>query len=461
MIAASHMKGLTVAIFGLGRSGLAAARACLDGGATVMAWDDHASGRDAASDKNIPIVDLRDVDFSDIDRLVLSPGVPLTHPEPHWTVEKAHAAGVPIIGDTEIFIEAIALMEPKPGLIAITGTNGKSTTTALVGHIASQNMPTQIGGNIGVPVLELEPFESGGVYVIEFSSYQIDLTPSLKPDIAMCLNLSPDHLDRHGTMENYAHVKAKIFAQQDAGDCAIVGDDDDYCTGLALNITRPKRVTVSGYHQTKGVSVVKDRLFEGTQEIANLGVLKNLLGNHNAQNIAASFAAAKQLGIKDADIISSIKTFSGLAHRMEYLGSVGGVDIINDSKATNVDAASMALSCLDNVHWIVGGLAKEGGIDPLLEFASHIRRAYIIGSSMDVFSATLEGKVPYSQCGTMEEAVRLAAENAQSEAAHSVILLSPAAASFDQYRNFELRGEDFRSHVASLDGFKAQEKAGT
>lgn len=460
MIPVTCFAGKRAAVFGLGRSGLATVEALLAGGASVLAWDDSEAARAELSDSTAEIRDLRDVDFSSLDALVLAPGVPLTHPEPHWTVGKAQDAGVEIIGDTELFVRELAHREAGAKLVAITGTNGKSTTTALIGHVLQcSGRRVCIGGNIGTAVLSLSPPEDGMIYVVEFSSYQIDLTPGLCPDVAILLNITPDHLDRHGSFEHYASVKARIFDLQQKGDAAVIAIDDATCRDISAALTtQARKIEVSSQHK------VADGFFssegwvyqaEGgvASPFADLSNIVSLRGDHNGQNAAAATAAALALGLDRDEIVQGFKTFPGLSHRMEQVGERDGVLFINDSKATNADAAARALASFEHVFWIAGGLAKDGGIQNLKEFFPKIEKAYLVGDAAEQFAGELNGQVEHVRAGTVERAVEaVAADVAASDLRPATVLFSPACASFDQFRNFELRGDAFRAAVHALPG---------
>ena len=448
--------GRTVALFGLGGSGLATVRALEAGGARVLAWDDSPESTARARDQGIAVTDLRGADWSPFSALVLSPGVPLTHPEPHWTVGLARAAGVPIIGDIELFCRERRAHAPDAPFVAITGTNGKSTTTALIAHVLAQaGRDVQMGGNIGTAILSLEGPAPGRVHVVELSTFQIDLTPSLDPSVGVLLNLTPDHLDRHGTMEAYAAIKERVVA---GADLAVVGVDDGYCAAIADRRTGPRvRVHVEGHGDAprlaEGDLVARDGRVQdlaGTV-LADVDGIGSLRGAHNWQNAAVAVAVARALGIDAATLAAGLGSFPGLAHRMEEVGRRGRVLFVNDSKATNADSTEKALTAFRDVHWIVGGKAKEGGIAPLGALFPRVAHAYLIGASSDAFAATLEGRVPYTRCGTLDVATARAAEAAAgSEAAEPVVLLSPACASYDQFRNFEIRGDRFRDLVRAL-----------
>ncbi|MEM7428294.1 MAG: UDP-N-acetylmuramoyl-L-alanine--D-glutamate ligase [Pseudomonadota bacterium] len=473
MIPAVTYAGKRVAVFGLGASGRATIEALEAVNADVFAWDDSRASRDKLARSGLTPTNLRRADWTTIDALVLAPGVPLTHPEPHWTVKKAKEAGVPVIGDTEIFVQALAASGSKTVHLAITGTNGKSTTTALLGHILkSAGRATEVGGNIGRAVLDLQPPADGRHYVVEFSSYQIDLTPSLKPDAGILLNLTPDHLDRHGDMAGYAAVKQRMFALQDEDDVAIIGVDDDHCRVIAGQVSGPEVMRISVEAPVfQGVSVREGTLEEWHNGARVAGTdltrVEGLRGSHNWQNAAAAWAACRSIGLKPAQIASGFASFPGLAHRMEQVGRFekpggrGSILFINDSKATNADAAARALASFQNVYWIAGGLAKDGGIDGLSDFFPEIRRSYLVGEAAPAFAETLLGHVKAFQSGTIDNAVAHAFEDAAADSGDAVILLSPACASFDQYRNFEIRGDAFKAAVAALDGvsLKAQEAA--
>ncbi len=467
MISAVGFEGKTVAVFGLGRTGLATARALEAGGAIVAAWDDNERARHAATDAGLDLVDLSETDFGSLAALVLSPGVPLTHPEPHWTVKRSAEAGIPVIGDTELFVRALSAADADTRLVAITGTNGKSTTTALIGHILkAAGRDVQIGGNIGRAVLELEAPVEGRIYVVEFSSYQLDLTPGIKPDVALLLNLSPDHLDRHGDMDRYAEVKTGIFANQRVGDTAIVGIDDERSAAIAADHPGEgltKRIS-SRRSDHDGVFADGGVLFRTTggdrSELADLTGIATLRGTHNWQNAAAAAAAVEALGLSGAELAGGLASFPGLAHRLEQVGRKGQVLFINDSKATNADAAARALGTFDDIFWIAGGQAKAGGISSLKEYFPKIRRAYLIGEAMDDFFVTLDGRVDVMRSNTLDVAVSEAASDAaECGSPEPVVLLSPACASFDQFPSFEKRGDRFRELVAALDGISMNEEA--
>jgi len=448
MTPVSSFRGARVALFGLGGSGLATARALIAGGAEVAAWDDGEASRAKA---NIALVDLRDADWSRFDALLLSPGVPLTHPKPHWTVDKAHAAGIEVIGDIELFARERAARAPDAPLVAITGTNGKSTTTALIAHIlARAGRDVQLGGNIGVPVLDLEPPAEGRVHVIECSTFQIDLAPSLKPSVGLLINLTPDHLDRHGTMENYAAIKERLAA---ASDTALVGLDDDYCRAIAARL-RAKLVGISAaLSKSADVYVDDHRVFVRgeTAPSIDLRIAPTLRGAHNGQNAAFAFAASRALGLDVETIARGLESFPGLAHRMEQIRRIGATLFVNDSKATNADAAEKALLSFHDIFWILGGKAKEGGVEPLRPLFARVRKAYLIGAASEDFARTLDGAVAYERCGTLDKAVVAAARDAAaSGAAEPVVLLAPACASYDQFANFEARGDAFRRLVGEL-----------
>ena len=452
MTPVSTFAGKRVALFGLGGSGLATARALIAGGAEVSAWDDGEASRAKASD--VPLVDLSSADWSHFAALVLSPGVPLTHPKPHWTAERAKSAGAEIIGDIELFARERAARAPNAPLVAITGTNGKSTTTALIAHILSEaGREVALGGNIGVPVLDLPPPAPERVHVIECSSFQIDLAPSLRASVGLLINLTPDHLDRHGTMENYAAIKERLVA---ASDTAIVGLDDEYCRAIAARLKGAGRhvVGVSQAASDAADIYVDDHRIcvRGSAEpLVDLRIAHALRGAHNGQNAAFAFAAARALGVEVNAISQSLKSFPGLAHRMEPVARRGRVLFVNDSKATNADAAEKALLSFQDIFWILGGKAKEGGIEPLRYLFPRVRKAYLIGAATEDFAATLGGSVAFERCGPLDKAVAAAARDAAaSEAGEPVALLSPACASYDQFANFEARGDAFRALVRGL-----------
>lgn len=467
MIRATTFAGNTVAVFGLGGSGTVAVRSLLAGGAQVAAWDDSEAGRTAAANAGLPVVDLSTADWSQFSSLVLAPGVPLTHPEPHWTVAKAKSANVEIIGDVEIFARERAAHAPNAPFIAITGTNGKSTTTALTAHILSYaGYDVQMGGNIGVAVLQLEPPATRRFHVVELSSFQIDLTPTLVPTVGVLLNVTPDHLDRHGTIENYARVKEHLIT---GATIAAVGVDDAYCVDIlkCRVAAGGAAIAFSAKHKlAPGYSMLGDEIVCANREglaikLGNLAGISTLRGSHNAQNALAAVAAVREaltaLGLPaDIDWQGALSSFGGLAHRMEEIGRLGSILLINDSKATNADSTEKALlSFPRDCYWILGGKPKDGGIETLAPYFPGIAKAYLIGAATEEFAASLEGKVAYERCGTLDVAVAAATRDAQaSTAAQPIVLLSPACASYDQFKNFEVRGDAFRALVAALPGIE-------
>jgi UDP-N-acetylmuramoylalanine--D-glutamate ligase len=451
----THLSARSIGVFGLARSGLATVRAAIAGGAAqVLVFDDNASAREEAARLGGTPLDPRDWPWDSIESLVLSPGVPLTHPGPHPIVGMAKAAGVEVVCDIELLWREV---QGQARIVAITGTNGKSTTTALLGHILSVAGPTSVGGNIGRAALDLEPPTDRRIYVLEMSSYQLDLTRRFRPDVAVWLNLTLDHLDRHGDLRGYAKAKARIFINMGVEGTAVMGIDEPPMQAVAAalkNQGRPNLVTVS-VGKNKGASLFVDAdgtLFESEKREVSFASLPMLRGAHNWQNAAVAWGAAKALGLYGGIILSAMQSFPGLAHRMEVIGKRDHVLFVNDSKATNADAAAKALATFDPIYWIAGGQAKEGGITSLTEFFPRIAKAYLIGTAADEFSGVLAGQVPHVIVGDMDTAVGMAADDAAIDRREEpTVLLSPACASFDQFTDFEARGEAFRRAVASLD----------
>jgi UDP-N-acetylmuramoylalanine--D-glutamate ligase len=461
VIPVTTFAGKKVAVFGLAGSGLATASALLAGGADVVGWDDSPDRIAHAATAGIPVANLGEFDWSKIAALVLAPGVPFTHPAPHWSVGLARANAVEVIGDVELFCRERRAHAPDAPFVAVTGTNGKSTTAALIAHICAQaGFDVQLGGNIGTPILSLAPPQAGRVHVIECSSFQIDLAPSIDPSIGILINLTEDHLDRHGTMASYAAVKERLIAGIREDGTAIVGVDDNWCQAIADRAGRAGRrvVRVSVRHPLAyGIYMEGGRILEATggtaQEVAQLGNIGSLRGRHNAQNAACAVAAALALGVDGRVIQAGLRSFPGLAHRMEEVGRKERVLFINDSKATNADSAAQALACFDNIFWIAGGKPKTGGIESLSGYFPRIRKAYLIGAAAEEFAATLDGKVDHITAGILDRAVEEAARDAVASGLdHPVVLLSPACASFDQFESFEARGTAFRNLVQKLPG---------
>lgn len=444
------------AVLGLGRSGRAAAKALLASAREVWAWDDNADVRAAAAAEGLPIVDLGRRELRGAAALILSPGIPHTFPLPHPIVGRARAEGVEIIGDIELLFRA----QPQATYVGITGTNGKSTTTALLGHIlAAAGADIRFGGNLGPPVLDFEPLSPISICVLEMSSYQLELTPNLAFNVAMLLNISPDHLGRHGGMDGYIAAKRAVFAGGPANATAVIGVDDPHCRAIrgALGVRRSHRVVaVSGWRRVNGgVYVEGGRLWDAMDGVAKpvlrLGQARALPGEHNGQNAAAAYAAARSLGVGRETAAAAILDFPGLAHRQERVAEVAGVVYVNDSKATNADAAARALSSYDDIYWIAGGRPKEDGLGAALPWLGRVRHAFLVGEAEEAFARVLEGRVPVSRCGALERAFAGARAMAEADRLHRpVVLLSPACASFDQFSDFEARGNAFRVMVEAI-----------
>lgn len=426
MITSPTWRGKRYAVLGLARSGMATVAALVAGGAEVVAWDSNEAARAGVS--GVTIADPEAIDLAGFDGLVVSPGVPLNR---HPVAAKARAAGTPIIGDIELFAQARASLPPHK-VVGITGTNGKSTTTSLIHHILdAAGIPARLGGNIGKPILGEEPLPEGGVYVLELSSYQIDLTSSLDCDVAILLNITPDHLDRYAGFAGYAASKARLFAMQSPDHAAIIGIGDAASAAIARSLS------ARGEHLTKiapGVCMDQSRW-------------PSLQGPHNAQNALAAISACQALGVPEEAIDRGLRSFTGLAHRMERIATINGVAFINDSKATNPESTAPALAAFERIHWILGGQAKTDDLDACAPHFGHVVRAYTIGEAGPRFAAILQPHLPVEQSGTLAAAVGAAAARARPG---ETVLLSPACASFDQFRDFEDRGDQFRAAVEAL-----------
>ena len=455
MIEIYPFAGYPVGVLGLGKSGLATARALMASGADVWAWDDNEDRRAEARACDVPLVDLNAADLADLTTLVISPGIPHTHPAPHPIAKRAKDAKLELICDIELLVRS----QREAAYIGITGTNGKSTTTALIGHVlAAAKRDVQVGGNIGTAALTLEPLGSQGAFVLEMSSYQLELVPTAVFDIAVFLNISPDHLDRHGGMAGYVAAKKNIFQRQTRPRAAIVGVDDATSAAIHADLLAQDDqivVAISGTGKiARGVYADGGTLFDardGTAKaICDLAKCKALPGAHNHQNAAAAAAVALQVGVSSATIAAALESFPGLAHRQERVGEIGGIVFVNDSKATNADAAARALGCYATIYWIAGGQAKDGGIETLRGHFGRIAKAYLIGAAANDFARTL-GDVPHEIAGDLDTAVAHAyADAARDGKRDAVVLLSPACASWDQFKSFEHRGERFRARVTAL-----------
>ncbi|MGF1609756.1 MAG: UDP-N-acetylmuramoyl-L-alanine--D-glutamate ligase [Kiloniellales bacterium] len=458
MIDLFYFNGLPVAVLGLGKSGAVAARALAAASADVWAWDDSEDQRAKASSQGIPLVDLYHCDWTELSSLVISPGIPHRFPKPHPVAQLARDHGCEIIGD----IELLGRAQRNAEYLGVTGTNGKSTTTALIGHILKcAGREVQIGGNLGTPVLELAPLGAGGIYVIEMSSYQLEITVSITWDIAVLLNISPDHLERHGGFEGYVAAKRQIFHRQTRPRTAVIGVDDETTMHIwqELQVADDQIIVpISGNRRVHGgVYVLDGVLYDdsdgGETPALDLREVPSLPGTHNWQNAAAAFAACQAAGVAPPVIADCLRSFPGLAHSQELIAVIDGVRYVNDSKATNPDAAAKALACYQAIYWIAGGRAKEGGLADLEPLLGRIAHAFLIGEAAPALARLLEGKVPYTLSGNLKTAVPQAQARAKEDGrADAMVLLSPACASFDQYPNFEVRGEAFRVLVAALPG---------
>lgn len=462
MIPVQGFDGQTVAVLGLGRSGLSAARALREGGATPVCWDDNPKAREAAEAEGFETRELtRDGAFDDVASLIVSPGIPHLYPAPNPVIARAWAAGVPVDNDIGLFFRSLATGEwdefdTAPRVIAVTGSNGKSTTSALIHHILlSSGRRSQLAGNIGRGVLDIDPPEDGGVVVLELSSYQTDLARALTPDVAVFTNLSPDHLDRHAGLGGYFAAKRRLFAEG-GPDRAVIGVDENEGLYIANQLAegpaddRVIRISSGQKLSGPGWSVFARKGFlaewrKGKQVASiDLRPIKGLPGAHNHQNACAAYAAVRALGVGPRQVEAALATYAGLPHRSQIVAENRGITFVNDSKATNVDSALKALQAFRNIRWICGGLQKEGGLDALRPGFDNVRKAYVIGREASSFAVQLTG-LEAEACGTMESAVAKAASEAE---AGDVVLLAPAAASFDQYDNFEKRGEDFARQVS-------------
>lgn len=499
-----QFKGKPLAVMGLGKSGLPVIEACTAAGIATVAWDEDEAARNAAREKGAAIENLAEADFLRFAALCLAPGIPLTHPQPHPAVLRAQVAGVEVLGDIELFHRA----KPDVRTIGITGTNGKSTTTALIGHILREaGILSAIGGNIGTAILSLPDLAAGSVYVIEMSSYQIDLCPTFAPDIAVLINLAPDHIDRHGDMEGYIAAKERIFrpmlplsphaehgrervgvrggrilasesekkeqalppphpnplpprptgaGERGLSGTAIVGLDDAWSATVYGKVANTQRrdIPVSCLHSLyEGVYVSQEGiLHDNGRIVCDLKTCPNLKGRHNWQNAGMAYAACITAGAAVDSIVKGLQSFPGLAHRQKIVGNIDGVLYINDSKATNDQAAAVALSAYDPVYWIAGGRPKDGGYKDCEKSLSHVRHTFLIGEAEKSMAQWLDTwKIPYTLCGTLDKAVEAAHTLAQAEKKNgAVVLLSPACASWDQFKNFEHRGEVFTKIVGSL-----------
>jgi len=462
MIPITEYAGRDVAVYGLGRTGLSAAKALVAGGARVHAWDDGEAARLKAESEGLNVSDINKRDWQKFAALVLSPGIPYKFPQPHRLVRMAEMMNVPVVGDMELFARAVQALPEKgrPKIVGITGTNGKSTTTALIGHILKEaGRDVRIGGNIGTGVLDMAALNANAVYVLELSSYQLDLVDSLRCDVSVLLNISPDHLDRHGGMDGYVEAKKRIFANQRPRDVAVLGIDDSHAQSIAMSRKRPGEARVvqisSEFGLARGVSAVDGHLYDSTGgqaiRVGDLAEAEALPGRHNYQNAAAAYAACHALGVSPDRIMAGIRSFPGLAHRMEIVGEIEGVRFVNDSKATNAQAAEQALKTWPKVHWIAGGVAKADGIKPLQPWFDRVHQAYLIGESEVDFTKTLKGKTKTVSCGTLEAATQAAFDAAKaSTETNPIVLLSPACASFDQFKDFEARGDAFKGIVQRL-----------
>ena len=454
MIPVTQYTNQKIGVFGLGKAGEAAVASLLSGGAEVYAWDDNersvascklqVAGKNSAYNLQLTTCNYATWPWDELKAIVLSPGISLTHPKPHAVVEMAHAHNCPVIGDIELLYNAC----PNVRYVAITGTNGKSTTTTLIGHILkSAGLKVEVGGNLGTAALSLNPLGAGGIYVLELSSYQLDLVKTTRFNVAAFLNITPDHLDRHGDMEGYVAAKKHIFERQTSEDTAVIAVEDEYTRAIANK----------GIGKAKLVRVTAQRELDGKYALDSIATLT---GRHNWQNAAVAYAVCRACGVAPEVIYKAMQSFQGLRHRLQLVATINGVRFINDSKATNADATANALAPYNEIYWILGGKPKAGGIVSLAEYFPHIVHAFLIGQAAEEFAQMLKGKVAYTQCGTLDVAVQKAAEMAFKDGKkNAVVLLSPACASFDQFKSFEERGDVFCQLVSELDAAPSNKNA--
>jgi UDP-N-acetylmuramoylalanine--D-glutamate ligase len=461
MIDLAVLKGSSFVVVGLARSGLATVRALTAAGIDCIAWDDDASSRAEAAKAGARVAELSTVDWSHVTALVMSPGIPNLLPQPHPAAVAARAAGKPIICDVELLARA----QPEARFVAITGTNGKSTTTALIGHILQDaGLRCEVGGNIGRGALDLAPLGEGGIYVLELSSYQLELLQTFRANVAIWLNITPDHIDRHGDLAGYIAAKKNIFARQRVGDCVVIGTEDEPSRAVEREMAARTGITCVPVALDRpvagGVSYRAGMLVDADGYTVDFSDVLTLPGDHNAQNAACAWATCRWLDVPREWIVSGLKTYEGLPHRQERVAAVGRVVYINDSKATNADATARALSSYRDIYWILGGQAKEGGVEPLEPWFDRIRHAFLIGEATELFAGQLDGKVSYTRCGDLKSALDAAHALAQREATEpAVVLLSPASASWDQWKSYEHRGDAFRAMARALPGAESLGRA--
>jgi len=463
MIDLGVLKGSSFAVLGLARSGLATVRALSAAGIDCIAWDDNAASREAAAAIGARLVEPAKIDWPKIDALVISPGIPNRLPKPHPVAAAARAAGKPLICDVELLARA----RKAARFVAVSGTNGKSTTTALIGHILqSAGLACEIGGNIGRGALDLAPLGADGIYVLELSSYQLELLQTFHAHVTVWLNITPDHIDRHGDMAGYVAAKTHIFDRQQAGDCAVIGIDDDYSRAIRETVDSFPGVTVVPVALDRpiagGVSFRAGMLVDADGYTVDFADVPTLPGAHNAQNAACAWATCRWLGVPREAIVEGLRSYPGLPHRQERVAAIGKVVYVNDSKATNADATARALSSYRDIYWILGGQAKEGGVAPLEPYFDRVRHAFLIGEATDLFAGQLEGKLGYSRCGDLKSALDAAHERSQREAGDggtAIVLLSPACASWDQWKSYEHRGDAFRAMARALPGAESLGRA--
>src|SRR5262245_50292065 len=461
MIDLGVLRGSSFVVLGLARSGLTTVRPLQAAAVERVAWDDNEAARDAATQAGARLTDPASLDWSRITALIISPGIPNRLPKPHPVAAAARAAGKPIVCD----IELLARAQPQARFIAITGTNGKSTTTALTGHILGQSgARCEVGGNIGRGALDLAPLGDDGIYVLELSSYQLELLQTFRAHIGVWLNITPDHIERHGDLAGYVAGKENVFARQQAGDCAVIGVDDAPSREVYQRIaTRRGIAAVPVQLETPvagGVCYRAGKLIDADGYMVDFADVPTLPGDHNGQNAACAWAACRWLDVPREKIVAGLKTYPGLPHRQERVATVGSVVYVNDSKATNADATARALSSYRDIYWILGGQAKEGGVAPLAPWFDRIRHAFLIGEATELFARQLEGKLPFSRCGDLKSALEAAHASAQRDSGGpAVVLLSPACASWDQWKSYEHRGDAFRAMARALPGAKSLGRA--